>query len=192
MIVGLLFRILHWLYLIGFRIIQSSLTDDPYYKYNVLLVWLTNFVTVIAILGGFGVVLFMLVWAVSLQIFLYTLFISYLSAWSWDKFCKDFTSEEQDLYLIGSTFSCTVIVGTLIQIHRMQWVDGKTLLIYWIFLLILGFIIWRITVFNVTTAGVKPVLAIKKIEYKQHFCLTKISKEITTNNQAQAYLRKMK
>lgn len=189
---GLLFRILHQLYLIGSRVIQSSLINDPYYEYNVLLVWITNFFIVIAILGGFGLVLFMLVWAVSLKIFLYALLIFYLSAWSWDKFSKHFTSEEQEFYLIGSAVGYTVIVGTLIQIDRMQWADGKTLFVYWIFLLILGFIIWGVTVFNVTTAGVKPVLAIKKIKYKQHFRITKVPKEIPTENQAQAYLKKMK
>jgi hypothetical protein len=189
---GLLFRILHRLYLIGSRIIQNSLINDPYYEYNALLVWLANFFRVIAILGSFGIVLYMLVWAVSLAIFLYALLISYLSAWSWEKFCKHFTSEEQEFYLIGSTVGYTVIVGTLIQIERMPWADGKTLFVYWTFLLILGFIIWRVTLFNVTTAGVKPVLAIKKIEYKQRFRLTKIPKEIPTENQAQAYLKKMK
>lgn len=189
---GLLFRILHQLYLIGSRVIQSSLINDPYYEYNVLLVWITNFFLVIAILGGFGIVLYMLVWAVSLAIFLDVLFIAYLSAWLWENLGKHFTSEEQEMYLIGSTVGHTVLFGTLIQIDRMQWADGKTLLVYWIFLLIFGFIIWGVTVFNVTTAGFKSVLAIKKIKYKQHFRVTRVPKEIPTENQAQAYLKKMK
>lgn len=190
---GLLFRILKKLYLIGSRIIQASLIDDPYYEYNVLLVWLANFFRVIAIVGGFGIVLYMLVWTVSLAIFLDALLIAYWLAWNWEQLCNDLTSFAQEMYLICSTWGYTVMFGTLIQLYRMQWADGKTLLIYWIFLLILGFILWRVTVFNVTKSPkFKPVLAIKKIEYKQHFRLTKIPKEIPMDNQAQAYLKKMK
>jgi hypothetical protein len=39
---------------------------------------------------------------------------------------------------------------------------------------------------------VKPVLAVRKIEYKQRFRITKLPPEIPANNQAQAYLRKLK
>jgi len=190
---GLLGRILKKLYLISSRIIQSSLIDDPYYQYNVLLVWLANILTIIAYLGGFGLALCMLVWAFSLKIFLYALLIAYLLAWNWEQLCNQVTIFAQEMYLICSTVGYTVLIGAAIQINRMPLADGKTLLVYWIFLLILGFILWSITVFNVTrTAGFKPVLAIKKIEYKQRFRLTKIPKEIPPNNQAQAYLKKMK
>lgn len=190
---GLLCRILHRLYRIVSRIIQSCLIDDPDYEYNVLLVGLANFFIIIAIVGSMGIVLYMLVWAVSLAIFLDVLFIAYLSAWLWENLGKHFTSFEQEIYLIGSTVGHTVLFGTLIQIHRMQWADGKTLVVYWMFLLLLGFILWRVTVFNVARApGGKPVLANKKIAYKHKFSLTKISKEIPHRNQAQAYLKKLK
>ena len=189
----LLFRIIQRLYLIVTKLIHNSLIDDPYYEHNVLLVWLANFFIVIAIVSGFGIVLYMLVWAVSLAIFLDVLFIAYLSAWLWENLCKHFTSFEQEMYLIGSTVGHTVLFGTIIQIHCMQWADGKTLLFYWIFLLILGFIIWGVTVFHVSKAAtVKPVLAIKKVEYKQRFRITKLPPEIPTINQAQAYLKKLK
>jgi hypothetical protein len=112
---------------------------------------------------------------------------------NWEQLSNDLTSFAQEVYLICSTFGYTVMLGTLLQLQRMQWADGKTLLVYWIFLLILGFILWRVTVFNVARApGGKPVLAIKKIAYKRKFFLTKISKEIPPKNQAQAYLKKLK
>lgn len=190
---GLLFRILKRLYLIGSRIIQNSLINDPYYEYNVLLVWLANFSIVIAIVGGFGIVLYMLVWTVSLAIFLDALLIAYWLAWNWEQLSNSLTSFVQEMYLICSTLGYIVIFGTLIQLHRLQWADGKTLLVYWLFLLILGFILWRVTVFNVAkAAGGKTVLAIRKIEYKHKFYLTKIPKEIPKENQAQAYLKQMK
>ena len=135
----------------------------------------------------------MLVWAVSLAIFLDVLFIAYLSAWLWENLSKHFTSFEQEMYLIGSTVGHTVLFGTLIQIHRMQWADGKTLVFYWIFLLIFGFIIWGVTLNNISKAvRMKPVLAVKKIEYKQRFRSTKLPQEIPPNNQVQAYFKKLK
>ena len=188
---GLLFRVLKKLYLIGVWIIQASLIDDPYQ--NQVFVGIANFLTILALLFGFGIALYLLVWTVSLAIFLDALLIAYWLAWNWEQLGNDLTSFTQEMYLICSTVGYTVIFGTLIQLYRMQWADGKTLLVYWIFLLILGFILWRFTVFNVTrAAGLKPVLAIKKIEYKQRFRLTKIPKEIPPNNQAQAYLKKIK
>lgn len=190
---GLLFRIIHRLYLIATKLINNSLIDDPYYEYNVLLVWLANFFIVIAIVSGFGIVIYILVWAISLEIFMKALILAYFEALVWSKFSKHFTSFGQEMYLIGSTVGYTVLVGTAIQFHRLQWADGNTLLFYWIFLLILGFIIWGVTLFNVFKAArVKPVLAIKKIEYTQRFRSTKLPQEIPTQNQAQAYLKKLK
>jgi hypothetical protein len=81
--VGLLFRILQRLYLFGAWIIQNSLIDDPYYEYHVLLVWLANFFIVIAIVSSLAIVLYMLVWTVSLAIFLDALLVAYWLAWNW-------------------------------------------------------------------------------------------------------------
>ena len=188
----LLFRIIQRLYLIVTKLIHNSLIDDPYYEHNVLLVWLANFFIVIAIVSGFGIVLYILVWAISLEILVKALILAYFEALVWSKFWKRFTSFGQEMYLIGSTVGYTVLVGMAIQIHRLQWADGNTLLFYWIFLLIGGFIIWGITLNNVSKAVVKPVLAVRKIEYKQRFRITKLPPEIPANNQAQAYLRKLK
>lgn len=190
---GLLFRIIQRLYLIVSKIIKNSLIDDPYYEHNVLLVWLANFFIVMAIVSGFGIVLYMFVWAISLGIFVKALILAYFEALVWSKFCNRFTSFGQEMYLIGSTVGYTVLIGTAIQLHRMPWADGNTLLFYWIFLLILGFIAWGITLFNVSRAAeVKPVLAIKKVTYKQRFRSTKLPQEIPANNQVQAYLKKLK
>jgi len=190
---GLLIRILQKLYLFGSRTIQKSLIDDPYDEYHVLLVFLANLLIIIAYLGGFGLILYMLVWAVSLEIFVDALLTAYFLAWSWEQFGKQFTSFEQEMYLIVSTVGYTVLLGAAIQINRMPWADGKTLLVYWAFLLILGFIIWGITVRNNTgLAGDKPGFKIKKIEYKQHFRFTQVAKEIPTIEQVQAYLKRMK
>lgn len=190
---GLLGRILNRLYFICSKLIQKSLIDGPDSEYHALLVFLVNGLIIIADICVFCLALYMLVWAVSLRIFLDALLNAYLLAWSWEQFGKEFTSFEQEMYLIVSTVGYTVLMGAAIQINRMPWADGKTLFVYWTFLLIIGFIIWLFTVFNVTkAAGLKPVLAIKNIEYKQRFRLTKITKEIPTENQAQAYLKKMK
>ena len=188
----LLFRIIQRLYLIVTKLIHNSLIDDPYYEHNVLLVWLANFFIVIAIVSGFGIVLYILVWAISLEILVKALILAYFEALAWSKLFKHFTSFGQEMYLIGSTVGYTVLVGMAIQIHRLQWADGNTLLFYWIFLLIGGFIIWGITLNNISKAVVKPVLAVKKIKYKQRFRITKLPPEIPTNNQVQAYLKKLK
>lgn len=190
---GLLFRIIQRLYLIVSKIIKNNLIDDPDYEYNVLLVWLANFFLVIAIVSSFGIVLYMLVWAISLEIFVKALILAYFEALVWSKFSGHLTSFGQEMYLIGSTVGYTVLVGTAIHTSRLQWADGNTLLFYWIFLLILGFIIWGVTVFKISKAArVQPVLAIKKIEYKQRFRITKLPQEIPANNQVQAYLKKLR
>lgn len=121
--------------------------------------------------------MYLLVWAISLEILLKTLLVAYLAALAWSKFCHYFTPFEQEMCLIGSSVGLTVLIGAAIQIRRMPEADGNTLLFYWIFLLIFGFIIWGITVFNVIkTAELKPVLTINKIEYKQRFRTTKTLK----------------
>lgn len=188
---GLLFRIIKRLYLFVTGLIRYTLTDEPYY--NQVPVRIANLLIIIAWLLSFGAAISLLVWAISLEILLRTLLIAYLAAYAWSKLSHRFTPFEQEMYLIGSSVGLTVLIGATIQIRRMQWADGKSLLIYWLFLLIVGFIFWGITVFNVTYAAkVKPVLAIKKIEYKQRFRITKLPNEIPTNNPAQAYLKKLK
>jgi hypothetical protein len=187
---GLLGRILRRLYLIVTKIIKNSLIDDPYGNQTVI--FLCNLLTVIVEIAYFGIAMYLLVWAISLEIFMKALILAYFEALVWSKFSKHFTSFGQEMYLIGSTVGYTVLVGMAIQISRMPWADGNTLLFYWIFLLIGGFIIWGITLFNVSKAVVKPVLAVKKIEYKQRFRITKLPPEIPPNNQAQAYLKKLK
>lgn len=189
---GLLFRIVKSLYLIGTTIIKASLIDDTYYE-NKLSVWLANFLTILALIAGLILALYLLVWAISLEIFVKALLIAYLSAWVWSKFCHLFTSFEQEMYLMSSTVGYTVLIGAAIQIDRIPWADAKTLWLYWAFLLILGFIIWGITVRNNTgLARDKPEFKINQIVYKQHFRLTKIAKEIPTLDQVQAYLKRMK
>lgn len=188
---GLLFRIIKRLYLFVTGLIKNSLIDDNYY--NQVLVGIANLLTIFAWLLGFGAAIYLLVRAISLEILLKTLLIAYLAALVWSKFCHRFTPFGQEMYLIGSTVGLTVLIGTSIQLHRMPLADGNTLKIYWLFLLIIGFILWGITVFNVYRAAKpKPVLAMKKIEYKQHFRITKIPQEIPTQNPAQGYLKKIK
>lgn len=188
---GLLFRIIKRLYLFVTQMIRHTLNDEPYY--NHLPVRIANLLIIFAWLVSFGAAISLLVWAISLEILLRTLLLAYLAALAWEKFSHHLTPIEQEMYLIGSSVGLTVFIGAAIQIRRMQWADGKALLIYWLFLLIVGFILWGITVFNVTYAAkVKPVLAIKKIEYKQRFRITKLPNEIPTNNPAQAYLKKLK
>lgn len=188
---GLLFRILRLLFRLFTKIIKNCLIDAPYA--NQLFIWLVNLLISLAIVVDFSLAIYMFVYVISLEIFVKALIIAYLEALGWSKFSDHFTSFGQEMYLIGSTVGYTVLVGIAIQIHRMQWADGNTLLFYWIFLLIFGFIMWGFTVLNVSkTVRVKPVLAVKKIEYKQRFHITKLSQEIPTNNQAQTYLKKMK
>lgn len=188
---GLLFRIIQRLYLVVTKIIKNSLIDDPYG--NQTAICFCNLLTVIVEIAYFGLAMYLLVWAISLEILVKALILAYFEALVWSKFSKHFTSFGQEMYLIGSTVGYTVLVGTAIQISRLQWADGNTLLFYWIFLLIGGFIIWGVTVFNVSKAArVQPVLAVKKIEYKQRFRITKLPPEIPLNNQAQAYLKQLK
>lgn len=188
---GLLFRIIKRLFLFVTELIKDSLKDSPYQ--NQVLVGIANLLIILSWLGGFGIAIYLLVWAFSLEILLLSLLIAYLAAYAWSKCCNYFTPFVQEVYLIGSSVGLTVLIGALIQIRRMPEADGKALLFYWIFLLIVGFILWGITLFNVTYAAkVKPVLAIKKIEYKQRFRITKLPNEIPTNNPAQAYLKKLK
>ncbi len=95
--------------------------------------------------------------------------------------------------MIGSTVGYTVLIGTAIQINRMPWADGKTLLFYWTFLLILGVIVWGVTLSHTTgLAGDQPGFFIKKIVYQKRFRLTKMVKEIPLKEQVQAYLKRMK
>lgn len=188
---GLLCRILRLLFRLFTKIIKNCLIDDPYA--NQLFIWIANLLISLAIVVDFSLAIYMFVYAISLQIFVKALIIAYLEALGWSKFSGHFTSFGQEMYLIGSTVGYTVLVGIAIQIQRMQWADGNTLLFYWIFLLIGGFSGWGITLFNVSKAvRVKPVLAVNKIEYKQRFRITKLSKELPTTNQVQAYLKKMK
>lgn len=141
---GLLGRILQELYLIGLTIIKASLVDGT--CENQMLVWIVNGLTILALVGGFVLTLLALIWAMSLEIFVKALILAYLLAWLWSKFGQQFTDFEQELYLMGATVGYTVLTGANIQINRMPWADGKTLLVYWTCLLILGVIIWGITV----------------------------------------------
>jgi len=189
---GLLIRILKRLYLIGSGIIQASLIDEPYSE-NQMLIGIANIFIVIALVGGFGSALYVLVWTISLEVFVKALLLAYFEAWLWSKFCQQFTSFEQEMYLICSTVGDTVLIGAAIQINRMPWVDGKALLLYWTFLLILGWILWSMTVCKTTgAAGNQPGFFIKKIEYKQRFRSTKTAKKIPAQEPVQAYLKKMK
>lgn len=188
---GLLCRIIKWLGLTVNRLVSNSLIDDP--DLNPLLVEFANLGIHLFWLFCFVSAIYLIVWAISLEILLRTLLGAYLSAYVWSKFCHRFTAFGQEMYLIVTTVGLTVLIGTQIQLHRMQKADVNTLKIYWIFLLIVGFILWGITVFNVNRAAKpKPVLVTKTLEYKHHFCTTEIPKEILTTNPAQAYLKKLK
>lgn len=188
---GLLCRIIKWLYLNITKLISHTLVDNP--DINPLLVLFANLGIILLWLFGFGASLYILVKAISLKILVRALLTAYLAAYAWSKFCHRFTPSVQEMYLLVTTVGLTVLVGTAIQLHRMQWASSNNLLVYWIFLLILGFIIWGITLFNVTKAAKKlPGLAIKKIESKQRFRITKIPKEISATNPAQVYLKKLK
>lgn len=188
---GLLVRILKRLYLSGSRIIQASLIDEPYFE-NQMLVGIANIFIIIALVGGFWIALYALVWVISVEIFVKALLLAYVEAWAWSKFYHQFTSFEQEMYLMGATVGYTVLIGAAIQINRMPWADGKALLVYWTFLLIFGLILWGMTVCKTTgLAGNKPEFKINQIEYKQHFRSTK-TEEIPTTDKAQAYLKKMR
>lgn len=188
---GLLCRIIKWLGLTVNRLVSNSLIDDP--DQNPLLVEFANLGIILFWLFCFVSAIYLIVWAISLEILLRTLLLAYLAALVWSKFCHRFTAFGQEMYLIVTTVGLTVLIGTQIQLHRMLRADVNTLKIYWIFLLIFGFILWGITLFNVTYAAkAKPVLAINKIEYKQRFRITKLPNEIPANNPVQAYLKKLK
>jgi len=102
-------------------------------------------------------------------------------------------SFEQEMYLMGSTVGYTVLIGTAIQINRMPQADDKTIVLYWTFLLILGFILWGITISKTTgLAKNKPRFLINPIKYKKRFRQTQIAKEVTSLEQAQAYLKRLK
>ena len=188
---GLLCRIIKWLYLNITKLISHSLVDDPYG--NPILVEFTKLGIILLWLFCFGGAIGLIIWAISLEILLKTLLSAYLAAYVWSKFCHRFTPFGQEMYLIVTTVGLTVLIGTQIQLHRMLGADVNTLKIYYLFLLIVGFILWGITVFNVNRAAKpKPVLATKTLEYKQRFRVTKLPSEIPANNPAQAYLKKLK
>lgn len=188
---GLLCKILKLFFGFVTKLIKNSLTDDSYG--NQTLIFLANTVTIFAWLFGFGCALYLLVWFVSLKILLTALLVAYLAAFGWSKLSHYLSASEQEAYLLGSTVGLTVIFGTLIQLSRMPSADGHTLLVYWIILLIFGFVLWGITLFNVSTAtAVEKVLTPKQIVYKQRFLTTSIFKETPPANSAQAYLKNMK
>lgn len=188
---GLLCKILKLFFRFVTKLVKNSLTDDPYGNQTVI--FLSNTVVIFAWLFGFGCALYLLVWAVSLKILLTALFVAYLAAFGWSKLYRHLSASSQEAYLLSSTVGLTVIFGTLIQLSRMPSADGRALLIYWIILLLFGFALWGITLFNVSTATkVEKVLTPKQIVLKQRFRTTYISQETPPANSAQAYLKNMK
>lgn len=188
---GLLCKILKLFFRFVTKLVKNSLLHDPYG--NQTLIFLANAVIIFAWLFGFGCALYLLVWFVSLKILLTALFVAYLAAFGWSKLSRHFSASEQEAYLLSSTVGLTVIFGTLIQLSRMPSADGRALFVYWLFLLICGFVFWGITLYNVSTAtAVEKVLTPKQIVLKQRFRTTIVSKEIPPVNSAQAYLKKMK
>lgn len=188
---GLLCKILKLFFRFVTKVIKNSLFHDPYG--NQTLIFLANAVTIFAWLFGFGCALYLLVWAVSLKILLYSLFVAYLAAFGWSKLYRHLSPSEQEAYLLSSTVGLTVIFGTIIQLRRIPSADPRALLIYWLFLLMLGFMFWGITLYNVSTATeVERDLTPKQIVYKQRFRTTNIFPETPPPNSAQAYLKNMK
>ncbi len=188
---GLLFRILKELYLIGTTIIKASLIDDSDYE-NKLRVWLANFLTILALIGLLFLALYLLVWAISLEIFVSALLLAYLEAWLWQELADGLTILVREICLVWATVGYTVLIGAAIQIDRMPWAGSTALVTYWTFLLILGLLLWRITIGRSTeSAGYQPEFKLKKIGYKQHFRQTRIAENLTTDK-AQAYLRRMR
>ena len=188
---GLLFRIFKGLYLIGLTIIKASLIDDSYYD-NKLRVWLANFLTILALMGLLLLVLYLFVWAISLEIFVGALLLAYLEALLWQELADGLTSLVREICLVWATVGYTVLIGAVIQIDRMPRAGSTALVIYWTFLLVLGLLLWRIAIGWVTeSAGYQPELKLKKIVYKQQFRSTNIE-EIPIINQAQAYLKRMR
>lgn len=188
---GLLCKIIKLFFRFVTKLIKNSLLDEPYG--NQTLIFLANAVIIFAWLFGFGCALYLLVWAVSLKILLTALFVAYLAAFGWSKLCRHLSASEQEAYLLASTVGLTVIFGTAIQLTRMPSADGRTLLVYWIILLIFGFALWGITLINISTATeVERFLTPKQIVLKQRFRTTVIFREIPAANAVQAYLKKMK
>lgn len=188
---GLLIRIIELFSLFVIKLVKSSLTDDP--DGNSIVIFIVNALVILAWLVGLGMALALLILAVSLKILLYALLLAYLAAFGWSKFCRYLSAGGQETYLLCSTVGLTVLIGTTIQLHKMPSADAHTLLVYWIFLLVMGFILWGITLFNVSTpTAVDPVFSPGRIQYTQRFRTTNISPEIPTINSAQAYLKNMK
>ena len=188
---GLLCKILKLFFRFVTKLILNSLTDDPYGNQEVI--FLANTVTIFAWLFGFGFALYLLIWAVSLKILLTALLVAYLAAFGWSKLCRHLSASSQEAYLLSSTVGLTVIFGTAIQLYRMPSADGRTLLVYWIILLLFGFALWLITLINIPTATeVERFLTSKPIVYKRRFRTTEISRETPAANAVQAYLKNMK
>ena len=189
---ALLCKIIDLCYLFIVKVAQISLTNDP--DGNSFVIFICNALTILALLLGLGFALAMLVLAVSLQILLAALLLAYLAAFGWSKLCRRLTPSAQEMYLLLSTVGLTVLVGTAIQLKKMQSADAHTLWLYWIMLLIIGFSFWGITLCNTSTAaGVEPIVFTGKIKPKQRFHTTlNLSKEIPEPNGAQNYLKNLK
>ncbi len=189
---GLLCKIIDLCYLFIIKVAQIALTNDP--DGNSVVIFIGNALTILALIVGLGFALAMLVLAVSLQILLAALLLAYLAAFGWSKLCCRLTPSAQEMYLLLSTVGLTVLIGTAIQLKKMQSADAHALLVYWIFLLFVGFILWVITLCNTSTsAGVEPIVFTGKIKPKQRFHTTfNVSKEIPEPNGAQTYLKNLK
>ena len=188
---GLLCKIIDLCYLFIVKVAQISLINDP--DGNSIVIFIVNALTILALLLGLGLALAVLVWAVSLKILLFALLLAYLAAFGWSKLCCRLAPSAQEMYLLLSTVGLTVLVGTAIQLNRMQSADAHNLFVYWIMLLIVGFSFWGITLNNVSTsAAVELIFTTGKIKSKQRFHSTNLSKEIPTPNPAQAYLKNLK
>ncbi len=187
---GLLCKIIDLCYLFIIKVAQISLTNDP--DGNNVVIFIVNALKILALIVGLGFALAMLVWAVSLKILLVALVLAYLAAFGWSKLCRRLDPSAQEMYLLLSTVGLTVLIGTAIQLKKMQSADAHNLFVYWIMLLIIGFSFWGITLNNVSTAvGVEPIIFTGKIKPKPGFHTTNLSKEISTPNPAQAYLKNM-
>jgi hypothetical protein len=188
--VALLCKIIDLCYFFIIKVAQISLTNDP--DGNSVVIFICNALTILALILGLGLAWALLVLAVSLQILLVALVLAYLAAFGWSKICRRLTPSAQEMYLLLSTVGLTVLVGTAIQLKKMQSADAQTLLVYWIMLLIVGFSFWGITLNNVSAAGVEPIVFTGKIKPTQRFHTTNVSKEIPESNGAQTYLKNLK
>ncbi len=190
---ALLCKIIDLCYFFIIKFAQVSLINDP--DGNSIVLFIVNALIILALLLGLGFALALLVLAVSLQILLMALVLAYLAAFGWSKLCRRLTPSAQEMYLLLSTVGLTVLIGTAIQLNKMQSADAHTLFVYWTFLLFVGFILWGITLCNTSTsAGVEPIVFTGKIKPKQRFHTTTInvSKEIPEPNGAQTYLKNLK